>query len=249
MFEMNEEIARKVIDVVTPGLSEGLGKPIPGHMCVEAAVCYALGLPHSDDPGCVESSVRSLKIALNDSNWSSNQARAKGMMRLAVAQLGSLGVVNGMRFSQMVAEMTIRNIVPIALRSVKGIAANQLILLENAAVRCETEGSVESARAAFAAADAYAFAAADAYAYAAANAANAARAAACADVRAAAYAAAHAARAARAARAANAARAAACAAEDHDDKDSVLSLFSEEVVKILVDMKSPGSEYLYLTEK
>ena len=229
MFEMNEEIARKVIDAVTPGLSEGLGKPIPGHMCVEAAVCYALGLPHSDDPGCVESSVRSLKIALNDiSQWSSNHARAKGMLRLAVAQLGSLGVVDGMIFSQMIAEMTIRNIVPIALRSVKGIAANQLILLENAAVRCETEGSVESARATLAAA----LSSADA----AGHAAYAARAAAAAAARAA------------ASLAADAAHYAAHAA-DYADKDSVLSLFAEEVVQILIALKSPGSEYLYLTEK
>jgi hypothetical protein len=47
-------------------------------MCVEAAVCYALGLPHSDNPPCVGYAVRQYKIRLNDSNWSSNEARAKG---------------------------------------------------------------------------------------------------------------------------------------------------------------------------
>lgn len=46
-------IAKKVLEVVDAGLSSGVGNPIPGQMCVEAAVCYALGLPHGDDPACV----------------------------------------------------------------------------------------------------------------------------------------------------------------------------------------------------
>lgn len=86
---VNKELAQKVIDVVTPGLCNGLGSPEPGKMCVEAAVNYACGLPHGDDPTCVGQSVRNFKICLNDSPWSSNKARAKGMVKIAIAQLGS----------------------------------------------------------------------------------------------------------------------------------------------------------------
>ena len=76
-MEITEAIARKVLEVVDAGLVSGLGQPAPGKMCVEAAVCFALGLPHDDDPKCVAPSLRSLKIRLNDAQWSSKEARAK----------------------------------------------------------------------------------------------------------------------------------------------------------------------------
>lgn len=83
-------VAKRVVETVDHGLSYGLGEPIPGKMCVEAAVCYALGLGHNDDPLCVDGDLRRLKIALNDRRgWNTPKARAKGLRRLAVAQLGS----------------------------------------------------------------------------------------------------------------------------------------------------------------
>lgn len=90
-MELNEAVARKVLETVDAGLSSGLGVQKPGKMCVEAAVCYALGLPHGDNPPCVGVAVRAFKIRLNDSGWSSPEARAKGMRKLAIAQLGSDG--------------------------------------------------------------------------------------------------------------------------------------------------------------
>src|SRR5688572_106693 len=105
-IEITRDVAIKVLEVVDAGLSEGLGKPIPGQMCVEAAVNYALGRPHGDDPGCVAPVLRSLKIALNDKKWPSNEARAKGMRRLAVIQLGTAGVLDEREFIRRVAEMT-----------------------------------------------------------------------------------------------------------------------------------------------
>src|SRR5690349_4673650 len=91
-MNLNEDVAKKVLETVDAGLCRGMGEPVPGQMCVEAAVCYALGLPHSDNPPCVGEAIRSFKIQLNDSCWSSNAARAKGMRRVAVAQLGSIEV-------------------------------------------------------------------------------------------------------------------------------------------------------------
>lgn len=89
---ITREIATKMRDVVSMGLVRGLGKPEPGKMCVEAAACYVLGLPHGDNPKCVSEAVRALKIRLNDSCWSSNAARAKGMLRLSIVQLGTLDI-------------------------------------------------------------------------------------------------------------------------------------------------------------
>src|SRR5271166_1406721 len=101
--QITEVIARKVLDTVDAGLVGGVGNPVPGQMCVEAAVCYALGLPHGDNPKCVAPALRALKIRLNDSNWSSPASRAAGMRRLAVAQLGSYGVLNEKEFVSRVA--------------------------------------------------------------------------------------------------------------------------------------------------
>jgi len=81
--------ALKILDLLDHGLTSGKGYPEPGKMCVEAAVCYAMGLPHGDSPPCVSPAVRTFKIALNDSHWSSPMARANGLRRIAVAQLGS----------------------------------------------------------------------------------------------------------------------------------------------------------------
>lgn len=87
------EQAVRVVEVVDAGLISGVGHPKLGEMCVEAAVCFAMGLPHDDDPPCVSDEIRRFKIQLNDSgSWSSNLARGKGMRRAAVAQLGSAEV-------------------------------------------------------------------------------------------------------------------------------------------------------------
>lgn len=47
---LNRKIAKKVLEIVDKGLVNGLGVREPGKMCIEAAVCYALGLPHGDNP-------------------------------------------------------------------------------------------------------------------------------------------------------------------------------------------------------
>jgi len=84
------EIVQKILSVLSRGLTQGIGEREPGKMCVEAAVCYAYGLPHGDNPPCVGEEVRKFKIALNDSSyWPDNMARAEGLKRLAIAQLGS----------------------------------------------------------------------------------------------------------------------------------------------------------------
>ena len=139
-MEITVDLARKCLAVVDAGLVHGLGKPEPGKMCVEAAVNYALGFPHGDQPKCVAPTLRSLKIKLNDSNWSSNQARTKGLRRLALAQLGSAGVLDEKEFVRRVVEHAIKVSVPQALRAAAKIAkgAHKYNLLK-AADACESD--------------------------------------------------------------------------------------------------------------
>ena len=168
-IEITKDIAAKVLATVDAGLVSGIGKPVPGQMCVEAAVCFAMGLPHGDEPSCVSPALRRLKINLNDRQWSSNDARAMGLRRLALAQLGSAGALDDREFAKRVAELTIRKMVPLALRAAASIQKNadhrQKLL--DAANRCEVEGTeaaADAANAAAAAAYAAAYAAYAAYA-------------------------------------------------------------------------------------
>ncbi len=243
-MNINKALARKVLKIVDAGLVSGMGKAEPGKMCVEAAVNYAMGAPHGDQPACVAPALRRLKIALNDKGWSTPAARAKGLRRLAIAQLGSAGVLDEKEFSRRIARLAIQTCVPQALRAAarlfKGDKKDKLL---NAADLCERDPTIENARAARSAAYA---------AHAAANAANAAYAASYAAYAAsnAADAAAHAA-AAYAAAAYAAADAAAHAADAYVAayaRDTSLAAFAEDVVQILIDMKAPGCKWLDLTE-
>jgi hypothetical protein len=151
--EITEKDARKVMDTVDAGLVTGVGIPRPGAMCVEAAVCYALGLPHGDDPDCVSRALRHLKIRLNDSNWSSDTARAMGLRRLALIQLGSRNEIDDKEFARRVAELAIRKAVPYALwcaAKIQKDPSHRQALLD-AANRCEIEGTIGAADAAHAA--------------------------------------------------------------------------------------------------
>lgn len=87
--KITREDAACVLGVVSNGLTNGKGHPTPGRMCVEAAVCYAMGEFHDDEPACVDGELRNEKIDLNDKMWSNKEARAKGLARIAIAQLGS----------------------------------------------------------------------------------------------------------------------------------------------------------------
>jgi hypothetical protein len=250
-MKYDKQIVEKIDSILARGLCSGVGNR-DGQMCVEAAVCAALDLPHGDDPGCVAASVRSFKISLNDSRWSSPKARADGLRNLAIAQLGSLGVIDDEEFAKRIAEKSIRVLIPQLFREL-GCSTPEM---KAAADRCEWEGTEEAAREARAAANA----AADA-ANAAANAANAAAAAnaayaaanaayAAADAANAAANAAYAAYAANAAyaayAAANAAAYAANAAANAEGKhgDRFLILSAQIALEVLKELKSPGCELL-----
>ena len=237
-FEVSTFPVAQYDEILARGLSNGLGsreiwnseteQHEPGQVCIEAAICQALGLPHGDDPGCVASAVRDFKIALNDKNWSSPTARAAGLRNLGLAQLGSLRVVDDTEFTQLLAKKTISILIPMLFRQIFPNNVELLIAVD----RCEKEGSKESA---YAAANAVFAANAANATNAAVFAANAANAAAYA-----AYAAANAANAA--ANAANAANAAAYAAAN-----AYLILSANLALETLRELNSPGIALLNQT--
>lgn len=168
---MNFDVAtfdvKKFDRFLARGLCQGVGAP-DAQMCIEAAICATLDLPHGDDPKCVAASVRHFKIALNDSSWSSHIARAQGLRALGLAQLGSKGVVDDTAFTTTLQRRTIQILIPHLFRQIN------ICLPE--ALRCEQEGTrVSAADAADAVYTVYAAGAARAgYAANAASAADAA---------------------------------------------------------------------------
>ena len=202
---ITKELAQKVKETVSHGLVKGLGKPELGQMCVEAAVNYACGLPHGDNPLCVGNAVRSFKIKLNDAKWSTNNARAIGMLKIAIAQLGS-NTINQIEFAKIVAFKTITVLMAIILRD-KGYN-EEATLCENSKTLLEAKDNIWSVKnKLYAAAYAYAYAA-DA-AYAAAYAADA-------------------------------------AAYAYADKYLLIS--ANICLEALIELKSPGCEFLYLCD-
>lgn len=243
--EITRAIARKVLKVVDAGLVAGIGDPEPGKMCVEAAVCYALGLPHDDNPACVAPVLRSIQIRLNDSNWSSDRARAKGLRRLALAQLGSAGSLDESEFIKRVLGVVIRKTFPVAFRAVAAVVKDDKLKAEwsDLALRCEAASEqitphevrqfflelIENA----ASNPSYSFAAvyaATAYDYADAYAVGdyAGTAAAFAAV------------------SAYAAAAVAAFKKRSVARDKSLAAFCEKVVQVLIEMKAPGCQWLDL---
>jgi hypothetical protein len=255
-----KQTAIKILDLLKYGLCKGKGIPAPGKMCVEAAVCYALGLPHSDNPPCVSPAVRAFKITLNDSRWSSNETRAKGLRRIAIAQLGS-NSIDEVLFVKELARLTIKIIVPIALRAAAKLHSqqNHKEALENVALICERDEDKAAAEAAADAAADAADAAADAAAqtadYAARAAARAAAEAACAadtaadataDAACAAACASQSAAAAAAYAAQSAVDAAQATVDATDAADEVLCATADAGVSALQLCESPGCQWLDL---
>jgi hypothetical protein len=129
--------------ILSHGLSAGLGRR-GGMICIEAAICQVLGLPHGDKPGCVASEVQVYVIALNDAAWSSPMARASGMRNLGLAQLGSRGIVESSAFYDLMAKKTIKTIIPALFREIFPMIPECLKIAD----RCALEGSTEAAFAA-----------------------------------------------------------------------------------------------------
>jgi hypothetical protein len=167
-MEITEAIARRVLEVVDAGLTVGIGSPTPGQMCVEAAVCFALDEPHGDNPSCVALPVRNLKTRLNDSRWSSDMARAKGLRRVAIAQLGTNNAIDETEFIRRV----------LAISGIKGSSAWTASEMMHAAAYKVSELTGPPSTAG----------------------------------------------------------------------DRILSAFAENIVQILIELKSPGCQWLYLTE-
>ena len=225
------EQRQRLIEIINAGLVRGLGEARPGSLCVEAAICLAMGEPHSDRPSCVAVPDGDFGIRINDAPWSSPEARAEALLPLALAQLGTAGTDRG-PWLRRVVEGTIRQILPIALRVAARVHPEEQhrAALEAAAVCCEQEGTRDAAgRAAYDAANAEAAAAARA---AAAAAAHAAARAADATARAAAATA----RAAAAEAAAEAAAAARAVTDDGDAVDAAADAARDDVLRLAVQI-------------
>ena len=213
-----ERIAKFDNHLNTYGLCSGKGSP-NGEMCIEALITQILDEPFSDEPECVTAEIRNFKISLNDTNWSSNQARAVGLRNIGIAQIGSKGVVDGPEFLKGLQTKIIGVLIPDIFRKIFKNKKEILLLVDI----CEKQPTRENClilKNASSAADA-------AYAYYASSAAAAS-----------AY--------ADAAYASDAASAYAAAAYTSDaaSADYYLIMCANLALEVLKEMNSPGCAWL-----
>jgi hypothetical protein len=140
------ETRQRLTEIINAGLVSGLGEAKAGSLCIEAAICLTMGEPHSDRPSCVAEPDREFAIRINDAPWSSAEERAKALLPLALAQLGTAGS-DRTAWVRRVIEGTIRQILPLALRAAAKAHPNEQhrAALEAAAIRCEQEGTSAAA--------------------------------------------------------------------------------------------------------
>lgn len=161
-----DRVRAKLREIVPAGLIGGKGTGAPGSLCIESAICLALGEPHGDNPSCVAPEDRAYAIVINDAPWPSPQARAEALLPLGLAQLGTAGTDRSAWVARVV-EGTIRRVLPIALRAAADAVPGHAAALHAAADRCRDEGTRDAAYDAYyAAAAAYCAARVDAAAHA-----------------------------------------------------------------------------------
>lgn len=86
------EVRKRLIQIGKKGIAFGLSDgPVPGELCIQAAICAAMGEKHGDEPTCVEQPDNRISIAVNDLNWGTNRTRAKYLLPIGLAQLGTKG--------------------------------------------------------------------------------------------------------------------------------------------------------------
>ena len=171
---------------------------------------------------------------LNDAKWSSNDARAKGMLKVAIAQLGS-DTINQKEFAEIVAFKTITVLMPIVLRDKK--YEEEALLCESSKNLHEAKINIYSIKDKLYAAYTYAAAADAAANYAAYDA-----------ITDAVYAITTVTYSADTAVVAAAVAAAKAAAAYANATDKYLLIGANICLEALKELKSPGCQYLYLCE-
>ena len=112
-----------------------------GKMSLETVLSTILDLKPGDRPHGLSPAVRKFITQLSNADWSSPEARAHGLYDLGLAQLGSLGAVNDIKFARHLAEQTVRQLLPTLFRNLFSQTDHCLA----AATRCAAEGTKEAA--------------------------------------------------------------------------------------------------------
>lgn len=147
-MEVTETLVRNLIATINPGLARFCNKENPQDKDLRAAIVAALGAEAYWLNSLISPAVAAFDLC--DANWSTDQARAKGLMRLAVAQLGSYGALDQSGFVHNVVNIATIHMLPKALRQVAGVLVSPSLRheLEYAADNCECLPELDAAIAA-----------------------------------------------------------------------------------------------------
>lgn len=126
-------------------INEGTGEQLPAWRCESYTFYYPL-LPHDDDTKCVGWAVRYLVFHINNREWSSDAARAEGLRKLVVAQLGS-DKLDQFRFAHLVALKTVQRMCPLLFAQLAKLAETDedREAMESAGRACSEVASLQEA--------------------------------------------------------------------------------------------------------
>lgn len=126
-------------------INEGTGEQLPAWRCESYTFYYPL-LPHDDDTKCVGWAVRYLVFHINNREWSSDAARAEGLRKLVVAQLGS-DKLDQFRFAHLVALKTVQRMCPLLFAQLAKLAETDedREAMESAGRACAEVASLQDA--------------------------------------------------------------------------------------------------------
>ncbi len=112
----DEILRRRVAEEITPGLFIGSRLPRSGEPNIANAICAALGEPITHEPSSVAAVDIEFAIRVNDAPWSTDHARAEGLLPLALAMLNTAGT-NRRAWTEALRDGVTRRLLPPAFNA------------------------------------------------------------------------------------------------------------------------------------
>lgn len=112
---IKKTFTKKLDELLASGLVCGSGDG-EHEFCAEQAIAFAAGEKVTDHPACSLPAASIVGRRLNDANWPSNEARAKGMRQFMLAQFGSTKK-DPKKFAKAYARSTAKELIPLVFET------------------------------------------------------------------------------------------------------------------------------------
>lgn len=151
MTTITATIVTNILAAIDAGIIAEAGTYVPGNMPVEDAIRYGFGDEEESEVSRAGGEGGRFLAMLGGSPWSSNSARAAGLRKLAIAQLGSADFdddatkIDQAAIMSFIAEKTTKRIIPFALADLSHYHKPLRNEINEARILCVEEGTRDAA--------------------------------------------------------------------------------------------------------